>query len=290
MNALCPTPQPPFPPYPPFPANPSMGQRFGSWVWNGTMWVVTPVEGVIVTRTVFLASGTYTPAPGLTTALVECMGGGGGGGAVNANLPVLYVVGGAGGGSGGYSRVMLAAALVAGGVQVTVGAGGASNTNGHPTSFGAFCAANGGFGANQSQAQYGGVAGGAGGNLTGAVGGQTLAGATGDNGLIQSLSVASSYAAGCPKGGQMWGGNLTGEVGPGAATAGPASWANSGAGGGGACVNQFANQPQMLGGAGGSGFCAVTEYCFLPASSGASGGCDARVADCPDIWPPQQGW
>jgi hypothetical protein len=262
---------------PPFPLNPWVGQRWQNWMWNGSMWVCTPAAGVQVLTKVFNASGPYMPSAGLVSLVVETIGGGGGGGAVEANLPVLWIVGGAGGGSGGYSRKTLPASLVLGGVVVTVGAGGLSNANGGPTSFGALCVANGGFGANVDQPEFGGVAAGAGG--VPGIGDFACAGATGDNGFITVLTAVSSNNGACAKGGQVFGGNLTGEVGPGQATNGPVGFANSGAGGGGAAVNQSVTT-QYNGGAGGSGICIATEYIWADVAPGEDCGCapGARVA------------
>ena len=269
---------PPNPNFPPFPLNPVVGQRWLGWVWNGAQWVQTPASGMQVLTTVFNASGPYMPSPGLVSLTVECIGGGGGGGAVEASLPVLWIVGGAGGGSGGYSRKTLPASLVLGGVVVTVGQGGASNANGTVTSFGALCVANGGFGANVDQPEFAGVAAGAGG--VPGIGDFACAGATGDNGFIVVLAAAQSNNGACAKGGQVFGGNLTGEVGPHAATNGPDGYANSGAGGGGAAVNQLV-AAQFNGGTGGSGVCIVTEYCWADVAAGEDCGCapgGARIA------------
>lgn len=137
----------------PFPIDPQLGQTFRGWQWNGTQWVCVNANARIVTQ-VFTASGVYTPSTGMTSALVECIGGGGGGGNVgNANPSWILTAGG--GGSGGYSKRTVSAALVRGGVVVTVGAGGAGNNPGQPTSFGALCVANGGGigGANDAGAQ-----------------------------------------------------------------------------------------------------------------------------------------
>jgi hypothetical protein len=245
---------------PTFPPNPTVGQQWQGFAFNGVSWVCAPATGVQVLTKVFNASGPYMPSPGLVSVVVECIGGGGGGGAVIANLPVLFVVGGAGGGSGSYSRKTLPASLVAGGVSVTIGQGGLSNANGGVTSFGALCVANGGFGANINNPGFGGVSGG-GGGVPG-VGDFACAGASGDNGYIVSLDEASSNTAPSSKGGQVFGGNVTGEGGPHTLSNGPESYANSGAGGGGALVNQLVSATSPLGGTGGSGICIVTEYCW----------------------------
>ena len=104
-----------------------------------------PTAGTRIVLTAFRASGPYQPSPGLVTAVVECWGGGGGGGSVTW-LAATIGEGGGGGGSGGYSKKTLAAALVLGGVAVTVAGQAAPGANGTVTSFGAFCVANGGSG------------------------------------------------------------------------------------------------------------------------------------------------
>jgi len=67
------------PPVPQFPPNPTVGQVFLNWVWNGSQWVCRTAGPVAQTR-VFTVSQTYFPPPGLTFAIVEAIGGGGGGG------------------------------------------------------------------------------------------------------------------------------------------------------------------------------------------------------------------
>ena len=89
---------------PPFPTNPTIGERFGNWVWNGARWVCSRSTGVNVIIQVFRNSAPYMPSPGLTTAMVECIGGGGGAGGV-VNVEPTYIVGGGGGGSGGLPRI-----------------------------------------------------------------------------------------------------------------------------------------------------------------------------------------
>lgn len=265
---------------PPFPLNPSVGQRFGSWVWNGGRWVCSPATGIMVNLVLFTASGPYQPSVGLVSAVVECWGGGGGGGPCGEGFQ--GVGGGGGGGSGGYSKKVLPAALVLGGVLVTVGVGGAGgNTvpndfNAEPgtlTSFGAFCLANGGGGAqgNISSGNFWGQ-GGVGAAI--GVGDFAVPGNPGDSGTSQFLDV-STYAnadggrGGIPPGGSGGAGlsRLTpeGAGNPGLPGAGPA------AGGSGAVVNAPASALGFVGGQGGPGLCMVTEYIFADASDD---GCD----------------
>jgi hypothetical protein len=247
---------------PPFPTNPAFGQYFGNWVWSGSRWVCTNANGVRIVTQVFRASAPYTPSPGLITAVVECMGGGGSGGAADATQTAENIWTGGGGASGGYSRVTLASGLVLGGVNVIVGAGGdptgAINFgNGLNTSFGSFCMASGGGAGGASQAgSYGGGAGPAG------VGDIAFYGSGGMSGPMLDVPNSEFVAAVGGIGGQIFGGNSTVNTGKGNALPGNGAYPNSGAGGQGACINQMAAAVSQFGGAGGSGFCIVTEYCW----------------------------
>jgi hypothetical protein len=277
----------------PFPLNPTTGQFFGNWTWNGVRWVCSPAAGVRVVRQVFTASGPYMPSPGLVTAVVECVGGGGNGGAVSGTAAA--VAGGGGGGSGGRSQIALAAALVAGGVQVTVGQGGAVGPlpppandyadGGGVTSFGALCVANGG--------------GGGGGNASGlniwgwpglgappGVGDLALPGNPGGIGTSGNAPSGSYInVVGGGGGAIMGGGGISALVGVGGIQIG---WPGlgPGAGGGGAAQNEAPGA--AAGGQGHDGVCIVTEYCWADSGSGAD--CDdtvnvnARVAIDRDGW------
>jgi hypothetical protein len=107
---------------------------------------VTPMAVNIQT---FPASGTYTPSPGMSYAVIECIGGGGGGGGTIVGANVSW---GGGGGSGGYSRKVMSATVIGASMAVTVGAagsaGGPAGTGGAggDSSFGTFCVAKGGQG------------------------------------------------------------------------------------------------------------------------------------------------
>jgi hypothetical protein len=277
---------------PPFPTNPSFGQYFGNWVWSGSRWVCTNTNGVRVVEQVFRASAPYMPSPGLISCIVECQGGGaGGGGAIGTAPPDTegWMTGGGGGGAGGYSRIALAAGLVLGGVNVTIGAGGTEGTwvpgvnggDGGTTSFGAFCVANGGQG-GISATPSGGI-----GGLGGAVGVGDVAQA-GNPGT----SVAGSLFDPGVAGGSIVGGNggvgFFGGGGTGAIAVAGGSWPrlanagapNSGAGGGGGAATDtgYFNQ----GSPGGTGLCIVTEFCWADAIDDGCGcapaGGAARVA------------
>jgi hypothetical protein len=243
------------------PANPVRGHFWFDgttmWLFDGAGWVsVGGTSPIQVDIKAFGGSINYQPPPGLVSLIVECIGGGGGGGAVVASIPATFVVGAAGGGSGGYSRKALSAAMVAGGAFITIGQGGAANANGTATSFGSFCIANGGGGAGV-QAGFWGIAGGVGASI--GIGDFAMQGMTGDNGTAFPASGTDTIGAAGGIGGAIWGGSRTLEVGPNTASAGDQAFANSGAGGSGACVNQLVAAAQA-GGAGGSGICIVTEY------------------------------
>jgi len=218
-----------------------------------------PASGVQVILTTFTASGPYMPSPGLVTVVVECIGGGGGGGSCSGNT--ITQGGGGGGGSGGYSRIALAAVLVLGGVQVTIGAGGTpGGANGAATSFGALCVANGGVaGQNNNSVD---VFGEPGAGAPAGVGGYVSAGAPGTAGTAFLGTPAGGSVAHGGNGGSgpFGGGGLAPIVGAGGSGAGYDGGTNTGAGGGGAVQNQA--NANFIGGYGGSGVCIVTEYCW----------------------------
>lgn len=244
---------------PPFPLNPSTGERFGQWVWNGAQWVCAPANGVQVLTTAFTASGAYMPSSGLVSVQVECWGGGGAGGAANTTNATIAVSGG-GGGSGGYSKITLPAALVAGGVQVTIGAGGTASTQAASTTFGALCVANGGGAGTDDNGST--DFGDAGDGAPAGTGDIAFPGASGFCGVTAG-DVNSSTQGGL--GGTMAGGNGVDLVGTGGYRIGRNGAPGTGAGGTGGVINH-ASVPggslPVVGGLGGSGLCVVTEYCW----------------------------
>ena len=281
---------------PPFPLNPRLNQMCGGWVFNGCDWAPTN-SPLSLKTTVFNSSGIYQPSPGLVSVIVECIGGGGCGGSAEAddinsgNTASQWLVFGGGGGSGSYSRSSLAASLVLGGVNVTVGAGGSGagpNYNGGDTMFGALVQARGGGGAGAMNNAGTWVGQPGAGGATG-VGDFTTTGAWGSPGgylrigqFTSSQGVTWLSWVAYP-GGSIIGGNTTGNpAGEQGGRAGTNAQANSGAGGEGALVNQMA--AFNLGGDGGSGVCICTELCV----SGAGQGCDPCLP-----WPwgaPPPGW
>lgn len=262
---------------PMFPLNPAVGQFWNNWVWNGARWVCSPAAGVRVVTQVFQASGPYMPSQGLVSAVVECVGGGGGGGGAIASVVTAFG-GGGGGGSAGYSRKTLAASLVAGGVQVTVGVGGtgAGSQTGNPgtaTSFGALCVSNGGppGEVNSSVLFWGDPGAGA----AAGIGDLAVAGNTGFPGTSASGTVtgtALNTFGGAGGTGPFGGGSGTelcpaGSALPGLPSRGP------GGGGAGGTINQEVGG--VPGGTGGPGICIVTEYCW--ADTGTSEDCCADL-------------
>jgi hypothetical protein len=266
-----------------FPANPTVGQFWQGYVWNGSMWVCTTTNGMQIFTQVFNAAGTYMPSPGLISCVVETIGGGGAGGGVGAPAS-NESLGGSGGGSGGYSRKTLPAALVLGGVLVTIGAGGDFGPNtgqapsGGTTAFGALCVAYGGIG---GWAMFPGVtAPQPGGGAPPGIGDVAFPGAAGTAGYWLVFTTANTnFSAATPLGGHVYGGNANLMIGANTSTAGPSGLPNTGAGGAGACINQMTTPTSAAGGGGGSGLCIVTEYCWADSAAGCCPpGGGARVA------------
>jgi hypothetical protein len=293
-----------------FPPNPSVGQRHGSWVWNGSRWSCSAPVGMQVIMTFFPASAPYTPSPGLVSVTAEGMGGGGGGGSAGP-VPAGttdFVIGGGGGGSGGYSKVTLPASAVLGGVNVVIGPGGTpggqnaspgqiqdgTGGDGGPTSFGAMLVANGGLGGTGNNANQGGMTQNGFGGEGGAAGVGQIAwnGSPGFTGVYQALPTAFGTGAAL-QGGR--GGNLGFAGGPnvtfawnGQSANGVWAAANTGAGGGGSIISDVGGGP-LEGGAGGSGWLLVTEYCWQGAPDDDDCGCppfgEARVPAIPRYRP-----
>lgn len=243
-----------------FPSNPAVGQVYQLWTWDGQKWVCScqggggggiignGVVGMPNKTFAFKQTGIYTPSAGITSVIVECIGGGGGGG--GAAIATGGAAGG-GGGSGGYSRSVLLPAQIGGSQLVTIGAGGASQSDGTATSFGTLVVANGG-GQGQGNNENTGF-GQPGAGAAQGTGDLTMAGSPGDWGVVPfNLAVGG-------RGGAMWGGGAPGRgLLAGGAFAGIDAVANSGGGGSGAAA--FNNPTTVAGGAGGSGLCIITEY------------------------------
>lgn len=129
---------------------------------NGSspLWQNAAQQGNITSMNVFSSSGTWNKPSGVRFVHVQVIGGGGGGSGH-----------GEGGGSGGYSEriidvqsVSSVSVTVSGEVNGTNYAGGGDN--GGTSSFGSYCSASGGYGANRNNQHSGGLGGvGSGGDL-----------------------------------------------------------------------------------------------------------------------------
>ncbi|CAI8805070.1 putative Tail fiber protein [Pseudomonas sp. IT-P74] len=201
---------------------------------NGASWYTTAYcrsSGRLIGVQTFVASGTYTPTPGMASVIVEAQGGGGSGG--GAAVPSAGNVSlGAPGGAGSYGKWRLFAASIGASQAVTIGAPGSAGSgvaggNGGTTSVGALVSAPGGVGGsvlnNQVPPQYNGN-GTASGNPTGAS-------------ISFSLGVA-----GAPSAAPLAGSGIGGIGGPSA----------FGSGGLGSAINSVGN-PSPNYGAGGAG-------------------------------------
>ncbi|UPT85177.1 hypothetical protein HAP41_0000033350 [Bradyrhizobium barranii subsp. apii] len=208
----------------------------------------------VIRRTVFTATGTWTPNANLIYADVEGVGGGGAGG----GIPTIStsVGSGAGGGqSGDYSRSIISAATAGATQAVTIGTGGAGASG-----------ANGGQGVDTSVGALV-VAKGGGGGAVAAAGNQTV-GASGDNrtagtgdfkvnggGGGTGLGGSTQLCAGGSGGASFFGSGGPGQVASGGGVAGIAY----GSGGGGAAGINGA--VASAGGNGAPGVVIITEYC-----------------------------
>ncbi len=204
--------------------------------------------------TVFTASGTYTPTPGLLFAVIEAVGAGGGGGGTADSTG--YSTGG-GGGGGGYSRTIASADDIGASQVLTIGAGGAGGAAGNnagvaggDTSVGSLCIGKGGSGGSgcaanaQSFGGAGGVAG------TGDV---EIQGGVGGNGGGGTATNVTEQSGG---GGRSWFGSGTREtrytIGNGVAAT---TYGDGGSGG-----ESKQSSGSASGGDGFDGFVVITEY------------------------------
>jgi len=153
--------------------------------------VAQAINGYAGRAELFTANGTYNVPDGITSVLVEAVGGGGGGGA-------FAVSDGGGGGGGGWIKAV--ATVSAGGTEtVTVGAGGVGNNpgaTGGASTFGTLVTALGGTGGAQGNA---GGAGGVGG--AGSTTGTLVLQMNGENGTDQTFGAEEGGAPG-----NLWGG------------------------------------------------------------------------------------
>ena len=203
---------------------------------DGTTW--SSARSLIPTIQAFTSSGTFTIPASVTKVKVTVVGGGGGGRSATNST------GQGGGGAGGAAIEVITGLTPGGTVTVTVGAGGAADTTGGTSSFGAYCSATGGL----SPASGTGPAGGAGGTATGGDINFTGGGGGGGNGV--SGTVAGSAGNG---GSSIFGGAGLGAGSSNAVNTAGAGAPGTGGGGGGGCGGPG------TGGAGGSGI-VIVEY------------------------------
>lgn len=214
-------------------------------VYDGTnMQMVSKNIGITpVVRTYLNAASpaTWTKPVGLKYVVVEVQAGGGGGGSSDTNR-----TSGSGGAGGGYSRKLIPVTSLGTTETVTIGAGGAADTNGGSSSFGSHASATGGTGGVES----GGVTApgvGSGGDIN-------LYGGAGHLPMVEHTSSNTYYHQG------IGGGSFFGSVTPPASASGGDNAGTAGyiygSGGGGASSNGGGN----AGGAGGAGIVIVTEY------------------------------
>lgn len=308
----------------PFPVNPSIGEWFQNWVWNGNRWVCGPMQGVRVIIRRFMASGPWQPSPGLISVVVECIGGGGGGGGAQGSVPSSagvatgpgWCVGGGGGSGGTYAKSALAETLVRGGVNMVVGLGGAggqatqasTGVRGGNTAFGAFVIAQGGWGGGSNVITTGLDPAMGQGADPGAMPGESLPGAIldvgdmtgfGDAGQSGTTTWYDPSGAGLIAQTIAWGGTGGGTFYSGTWAAVPQTGGGqngrpgifSGVGGGGGASAYAANP--ALGGNGSDGVIVTTEYCFAETDDDCRPSCDggARVAWDGQFGPPKgAGW
>lgn len=214
----------------------------GSNVWRVVNYVRASGQPLITspipTIQSFTSDGTFTVPAGVTKVKVTVVGGGAGG-RTSSNS-----TGQGGGGSGGAAIKVITGLTPGGTVAVTVGTGGAANTNGGTSSFGAYCSATGG----SSPATGGPGIGGAGGTATG-----------GDINFTGGAGCAGSGVSGQVNGASGNGGSsIFGGAGLGAAGTNAANTAGAGAPGTGAGGAGGVGGPGT-GGAGGSGI-VIVEY------------------------------
>lgn len=209
--------------------------------WRGDgSWAVPKITSVAVQT--FTSDGTYTPAAGMVSCLVICVGGGGAGGDATATDAV-----GGGGGGGGTAIKLFDAATVGASQSVTVAA--ASTGAGNSSSFGGLMSASGGdVGATVTGTTVGlNCAGGAGG--VGSGGDLNINGAPGGRGIIFSTNNGNGGAGGSScfgGGGSESGSNAAGGTGT-----------DYGSGGGGGHASTATDR---LGGDGAAGVVYIIEY------------------------------
>jgi hypothetical protein len=133
-------------------SNPSDSERitFPDSTSQSTNFDSAKDAGKLMSTTTFTSSGTWIKPPACTRIIVKVVGAGGGAASYCES-----------GGAGGYSEKVIDVAQIST-VAVTVGGGGgavgyyAAGGNGGTSSFGSYCSATGGYGANQHAGHTGG--------------------------------------------------------------------------------------------------------------------------------------
>jgi hypothetical protein len=218
-----------------------------------------PTPGVeMVTLFVYYNNSTFVPPVGMTSCIVEGVGGGGGGGGALADG--VNGLGGGGGGAGGYFKVQLTPAQVGTGQAVTVATAAASETAGGSTSFGSLATAGGGApGLRNDNSTYGN--GGFGGGVTFGTGvtGLEIGGGAGTQGnTYLPASAANPVVFGGTGGAMIGGGGLAAPTLAG--TSLPGYNGDFGGGGGGASSNAATGGAIIAGGSGGTGWLVVQAF------------------------------
>lgn len=126
------------------------GIQYPDSTTQSTKYDITHDQGGLIHIQTFTSSGTWVKPAGCTRVLVKVVGGGGGAAGYCES-----------GGGGGYAEKVIDMTGVST-VAVTVGGGGASvgyyaaGNDGGTSSFGAYCSASGGYGANRNYSHSGG--------------------------------------------------------------------------------------------------------------------------------------
>lgn len=209
---------------------------------NGSAWVSSAAASSVSSIQAFTSDGTFTIPAGVTKVKVTVVGGGGGG------TTATQSTGQGGGGAGGAAIKVITGLTPGGTVAVTVGLGGAAETAGSTSSFGAYCSATGGARAAVRTNNVG--PGGAGGTGTGGDINFTGGAGSGGSGVINVVA-----GVGGTGGNSIFGGGGLGGLGVNGGSAG-AGGPNTGGGGAG---GNSANSSPNAGGAGGSGI-VIVEY------------------------------
>jgi hypothetical protein len=235
---------------------------YAEFLYDGTNWLLLRAS-LRVNVQKFIASGTYTPTPGMVYCSIEVIGGGGGGGGCLGAGAMRY--GGGGGGAGGYSRKLASASDIGASQVVTIGALGAGGINGignggngGNTSVGSLCLA---YGGNGGLNYYGpgGVFGYPGGGAAVGVGDLAVPGSAGEFGKVDAAAAVyfMYYPAGRGASSIFGGGGAAQILNSGDAVNGLAA---TGYGAGGAGAEAHSNGFNLQGGNGSPGFVLITEF------------------------------